>query len=111
MVSASLALLVWLLALTVATLVRVPVGLPLSCALTVNTTVLFAGIAGIVTPDALCMLATVKAVPAVGQVAPPDAVHVTLLTLRLLTAGSLNTAALALAVDKVIPVALLMVIV
>src|SRR4030067_695870 len=57
------------------------------------------GRVGIVRP-APCIPATVTLA---GQDAPPAAKQVTPLTVRLATAGSWNTAALPLAVEKVIP--------
>ena len=74
---------------TVAVLVSVPTGLPeLNVALMEKVMLLPIGIFGMAIP-APCMAATVEEA---GQVAPPAAEHVTLLAVRLATAGSLKTA-------------------
>ena len=89
--SASLALAVWPFDVTVATLVSVPVGLPVSCAVTVKVTTLPFAIDGIVIP-APCIAATVT-LPALGQVAVPVVTaQVTLLTVRLAHCGVLEHA-------------------
>lgn len=102
-VSVSLAELVCPLTVTLAVLViRVPTGTPLlTLALMVKVTLPPLGSVGMVRP-APCMAALER--PA-GHVAPPLAEHPigSLVTVRLATAGSLNTAALPLAVEKVMP--------
>ena len=94
--SASLALAVWPFAVTVATLVSVPVGFPLSCALTVKVTMLPFAIDGIVIP-APCIAATVT-LPALGQVAVPAVTaQVTLLTDEIAHRGVLEQRGVAVA--------------
>ena len=90
--SLSLAELVLLLTVTLAVLTSVVgvLGVP-TVPVTVKVKVLLIGMVGNVMP-APCMAATVELA---GQVEPPPAVQLTLLTLRLLIAGDVNTALLS----------------
>lgn len=89
----SVAVAVWLPTVTVAVLVMEPVGLLTKVAPTAKVMLLSTGMLEEMVMPAPCMAATLQFTQ--GQIVPPaESEQVTLLTVRLVTAGSLKTALL-----------------